>query len=493
MDFFHMPIQIISRDKGRSAVAAAAYRSGTRLDCTWDGRTHDYTRKNHIVYSEIMLPPQAPREFYDRATLWNSVEWNEPKRNNQLAREMELSLPAELSREEQIKLVQRFVQKTFVDDGMCADFSVHDKNDGNPHVHIMLTMRPLTEDGQWDEKSKMVYELDENGERIKLPSGNWKSHKEYTTDWDNRKNAEKWRTAAADFINESLRENGFTSGFVDHRSYARQGKKQIPMVHEGPEVREMEKRGIRTELGDQNCEIRSWNRMLKQYQARLARLNAWSTAESQAAEYAVKNGTAEPDSKLSYRFMLNIMNAHNPENRKDNRLQDATSVHCFMLDYGIQDEITYNAAVKEVNDQYYMLRSKIVEGEQMISMLNKRIQMAEDLKQFQSVHNKYEKLPVKKKDAYYDAHRMELTRYDAAERFLTQCRADGETVSIKKWKEALKYCERDKFFKEYEMKEFKKKIHILELIKREFVRDKSNDHGSYDQSKEHITKSEPAR
>ena len=151
-----------------------------------------------------MLPPQAPREFYNRATLWNSVEWNEPKRNNQLAREMELALPAELSSEEQIKLVQRFDQKTFVDDGMCTDFSIHDKNDGNPHARIMLTMRPLTEDGLWGDKSRMVYELDENGERIRLPSGNWKSHKENTTDWDNRNNVEKWRVAAADFINDIL-------------------------------------------------------------------------------------------------------------------------------------------------------------------------------------------------------------------------------------------------------------------------------------------------
>ena len=482
MVFFHAPVQIISRQKGRSTVAAAAYRSGTRIECTWDGRTHDYTRKQHIVYSQIMLPSQAPREFYDRATLWNSVEWNEPKRNNQLAREMELALPAELSREEQIKLVQRFVQKTFVDEGMCADFSIHDKNDGNPHAHIMLTMRPLTEDGLWGDKSKMVYELDENGERIRLPSGNWKSHKENTTDWDNRNNVEKWRAAAADFINEALRENGFTTGFVDHRSYARQGKKQIPMVHEGPAVREMEKRGIVTELGSYNREIREWNRMNKQYQARLTKLNAWAMAEKKACEYAAEHGMSEPDPDLAYRFVMRLLQAHKPDNHRDNRLKDAIRVQNLMKDYDIHDAASYAAAVKKINGEYYDLRSKVAEDDRIIDLINERLQMADDLKKYKGVHKKWESLPDKKKEAFYETNRIELMHYEAAERFLNQCKADGEIVNVKKWKEALSYCYKDKFCNEYTMKQFKDKIHSLELIKREFVRDKAMDKDKFGHS-----------
>ena len=134
---------------GRSAVAAAAYRSGERLTNEWDGRTHDFTHKPGIVHKEIMLPAHAPPEFQDRSTLWNSVEQIEKASDAQLAREIEVALPVELSRAEQLALVRSFVKDNFVAEGMCADFALHDKGDGNPHAHILLTIRPLKPDGRW--------------------------------------------------------------------------------------------------------------------------------------------------------------------------------------------------------------------------------------------------------------------------------------------------------------------------------------------------------
>ncbi|MBS5727596.1 MAG: MobA/MobL family protein [Faecalibacterium sp.] len=256
MDFFHWTTKIVSRNKGKSAVAASAYISGTKMENTWDGVTHDYTRKKHVIYTEVMLPPNAPREYADRSLLWNSVEWNETKANSQLARSIELALPAELSHEQNIALVRKLVKKLFVDKGMCADVAFHDKGDGNPHAHILLTMRPLTPDGKWGDKSRLEYVLDADGNRIPArQKGRWKTRKVYTTDWDDRGNAERWRAAAADAINEALREAGFTQGFVDPRSYADQGVQRIPMVHEGPDARAMEKRGVphggwRKEPGD---------------------------------------------------------------------------------------------------------------------------------------------------------------------------------------------------------------------------------------------------
>ena len=104
MDFFHWTTKIVSRNKGKSAVAASAYIRGTRMENTWDGVTHDYTRKKHVIYTEVMLPPNAPQEYADRSLLWNSVEWNETKANAQLARSIELALPAELSHEQNIVL-----------------------------------------------------------------------------------------------------------------------------------------------------------------------------------------------------------------------------------------------------------------------------------------------------------------------------------------------------------------------------------------------------
>ncbi|SFJ38576.1 protein of unknown function [Ruminococcaceae bacterium D5] len=188
----------MSRGKGKSAVAAAAYRSGEKLTNEWDGMTHDYTRKGGVVHTEIMLPSHAPPSFSDRSTLWNSVELYEKAGNAQLAREIDAALPIELSREEQIRLVREYCSSQFVSRGMCVDFAIHDTDSGNPHCHIMLTMRPLDERGTWAAKSKKEYDLDENGERIRLPSGRYKTHKVDLTGWNDKDNTLLWRKAWAD-------------------------------------------------------------------------------------------------------------------------------------------------------------------------------------------------------------------------------------------------------------------------------------------------------
>ena len=124
---YHWNIGIVSRGKGKSAVAAAAYRSGEKLTNEWDGMTHDYTRKGGVVHTEIMLPPHAPPSFADRSTLWNSVELYEKAGNAQLAREIDAALPTELSREEQIRLVREYCSSQFVSRGMCVDYAIHDE------------------------------------------------------------------------------------------------------------------------------------------------------------------------------------------------------------------------------------------------------------------------------------------------------------------------------------------------------------------------------
>ena len=166
--------------------------------------THDYTRKGGIVHAEIMLPAHAPPEFADRSTLWNSVEQIEKARDSQLAREIEAALPRELSGEQQLALVRAYVKDNFVDKGMCADFAIHDKGTGNPHVHIMLTLRPLKENGQWGAKCRKAYDLDENGQRIPDGKGGWKNHREDTTNWNDKGNVEIWRAAWAACTNRAL-------------------------------------------------------------------------------------------------------------------------------------------------------------------------------------------------------------------------------------------------------------------------------------------------
>jgi len=190
---YHLSIKIISRGKGKSAVAASAYRSAEKITNEYDGMIHDYTKKGGVTHTEILLPDHAPKKYFDRSTLWNAVEKIEKNKNSQLAREIELALPAELSSEQNLSLVREYVNQNFVSVGMCADICIHDKKDGNPHAHIMLTMRPFEEDGSWGAKSKKEYMLDENGEKIILKSGEYKSRKINSTDWNDQTKAEEWR------------------------------------------------------------------------------------------------------------------------------------------------------------------------------------------------------------------------------------------------------------------------------------------------------------
>ena len=236
--------------------------------------THDYTRKRGIVHSEILLPPHAPPCFQDRGTLWNSVEQIEKAGNSQLARELEVALPIELSREEQVRLVRAYCSSQFVSRGMCADFNIHDTGSGNPHAHILLTMRPMDAQGKWLPKSRKEYVLDENGEKIRLSSGNFKTRKVDLVDWNSQGNAEVWRKAWADLANEFLEQNDRPER-IDHRSYERQSVEEIPTQHEGPTVRAMEAKDIRTDKGDLNRWIRKTNAMLREAKQKIAALIGW--------------------------------------------------------------------------------------------------------------------------------------------------------------------------------------------------------------------------
>ena len=166
MAIFHLSVKVISRSKGKSAVGAAAYRSSEKIENAYDGVVHDYTRKRGIIHTQILLPFHAPAKYYNRSVLWNAVEKAEKAKNSQLARDIEISLPRELPFSRQKQLVIGFVRQTFVNEGMCADICFHDKLDGNPHAHIMLTMRPINEDGSWGQKQKKVYVLDGSGNKI---------------------------------------------------------------------------------------------------------------------------------------------------------------------------------------------------------------------------------------------------------------------------------------------------------------------------------------
>lgn len=270
MAIYHCSIQIIGRSGGKSAVASAAYRSGEKLYDDRTGLTHDFTKKRGVVFTEVSLPAHAPPEYADRNVLWNAVEKVEKKSNAQLAREIEVALPKELSRECQIEIVRKYVQENFVSVGMCADWALHDKGDGNPHAHIMLTMRGIKPDGSWAQKEKKVYVLDEAGKRIplidpatgeqKLGKRNEKMWKRITVeanDWNDHSKAEIWRKSWADICNEYLS----VEQQIDHRSYKRQELDLEPTIHEGYRARKMEKAGFVSNRCEYNRIVRKLNEL----------------------------------------------------------------------------------------------------------------------------------------------------------------------------------------------------------------------------------------
>ena len=269
MAIYHCSIKIISRSDGKSAVASSAYRSGEKLMDDRTGLVHDFTKKRGVVFTEVALPAHAPPEYADWNVLWNAVEKAEKKSNAQLAREIEVALPKELSRECQIEIVRRYVQENFVSVGMCADWALHDKGDGNPHAHIMLTMRGIKPDGSWAQKEKKIYALDEDGNRIplidpatgeqKLGKRNelWKRITVEPNDWNDQTKAEIWRKSWADICNEYLS----LEQQIDHRSYKRQELDLEPTIHEGYRARKMEKAGFVSNRCEYNRIVKKLNEL----------------------------------------------------------------------------------------------------------------------------------------------------------------------------------------------------------------------------------------
>lgn len=211
MAIYHLSGSIISRSQGRSAIASAAYRSGEKLSDEREGIAHDYTKKQDVVYSEIFLPEHAPESFKNRQTLWNAVELCEKRKDAQLAREFTISLPRELTIEQNKTLISEFVTHEFVSKGMIADVCFHNDvmKDGNrqPHAHVMLTLREVNEDGF--------------GKKVR--------------DWNNKELLLQWRESWSNSTNHHLALNGFDVQ-IDHRSNEARGIELEPQYKIGPSV-----------------------------------------------------------------------------------------------------------------------------------------------------------------------------------------------------------------------------------------------------------------
>ena len=312
-----MESKIVSRGMGRSVVAASAYMSCSRLYNDYDGIQHDYTRKQGLIWQDVFLPAQAPQEWRDREQLWNAVEAAEKTKDSRLAREIIVALPVELEHDEQIALTSAYISQQFAADGMCADVAIHDTDGYNPHAHILLTMRPLNEDGTWQYKTEKEYLCMKDGEERGFTAAEFKDaqlegwEKQYlcrvgrkrvymtlsaaaehgytrvdkhpkssrygrqnpiTARWNSEDQLISWREAWADMANRAIEQAGLEER-IDHRSHAVRGIDEQPTIHEGVEAVHLEEKGFVSERRALNRQIRADNALLRKLKEQIRQLS----------------------------------------------------------------------------------------------------------------------------------------------------------------------------------------------------------------------------
>lgn len=458
-DSFHFSVNIISRGKGKSAVASAAYISGEKIKNEWDGVTHDYTRKQGVISKEIFLPDHAPKEYKDRKTLWNSVELFEKNSNAQLARNFIISLPKELSIEENKKMIEEYIQNNFVKEGMIVDLAIHDESiEGNQniHAHIMTIVRPINEDGTWGQKSKKEYILDEKGEKILNKNGKPKTRKVELTSWNDKGNVEKWRENFSDLCNEYLAKNKIEKR-VDHRSFKRQGIKQIPTIHLGASASAMERKGIRTEKGDINREIKKQNELLKNIGNEIKKITSWLAGFKDKLKESYKEYKDQSKKQIeneSGLFNLYEYLSFYQEMQENNRAE--------LSFYGKRNKAIYDLKryasginylrenkIKTISDlqgHINTLRSKnseiyktIKENSQNIEDLNKCLAYAKTVRKTKATYQEYESKKIFK-ESFYKNNQKEIDQHIRARNLIEKI-SGKKNLREKEWLGEIKNLE----------------------------------------------------
>ena len=427
MALFHLNVTQIKRSKGQSAIAAAAYRAGEKLYSEYYGETSDYTNKGGVICSEILLPDHAPREYADRKTLWNAVEKAERGKNAQLAYSFDIALQNEFSMDENVALARQFLLEHFVRRGMVVDFAIHvpDTEPGgisNPHFHVLTPIRPIEQNGKWGMKQRRVYEQDEEGNRLLDADGNYIFNAVPTTDWGSPETLEYWREQWAALCNAKFEEKGLPER-IDHRSYERQGVDILPTIHEGPSVRQMEAKGIRTDKGEFNRWIKATNGLIQSIRKKIAVLLDWL---KETKEELSKPQTPDLISLLQIYFNQRNAGAYT-QKAKANNLKELSEIITFLQEHGITDVESLEAFISE--------RRSIVDEKK--TQLDIQTTEMKDLQKLPDAWDTYKRLkPVadkvlsikftKAKEKYKAEHKAELNQFYAANRLLTKYFPDGK-------------------------------------------------------------------
>ena len=411
-------------------MSAAAYQSGEKLFSEYDGQWKSGDHQERIVFKDILLPPNAPKAYADRQTLWNAVDASEPKDNAQTARRFIITLPKELSIEDNIRLIRDYCQKQFVDRGMIADIAVHfdDKEPPNPHAHILCTMRSMNEQGEWNDKTKTTYALDENGNRIMGKNGKWKRIRIDTVDWNDRKYCEIWRHEWETQQNAALEKAGRTER-VDMRSFKRQGLETAPQVHLGPAAFALEKKDIRTDLGEHNKAVKIINGLFAAIKRALKTFAEWlrKINEVISDHEKIDDPSSFPlyevlfayyDLRKKERWHWNIY-AQNKAGAKD--LQTLSRTIIFLKEHNINTINDLAMLMTKTSDRIGELNAAKKTKEQRIRDIDAILEADKTIREFGPILEKYNGIFFKDaKEKYRQKHTDEIEKVKTAQWLLNK-------------------------------------------------------------------------
>jgi len=409
-------------------MSAAAYQSGEKLLSEYDGQWKSGDHLERIVHKDILLPPNAPREYAERQTLWNAVDASETKDNAQTARRFIITLPKELSIEENIQMIRDYCQKQFVDRGMIVDLAVHfdDKEPPNPHAHILCTMRSMDEQGHWNDKTKTAYALDENGNRIMGKNGKWKRIRIDTADWNDRKYCEIWRHEWEVMQNAALKDAGRTER-VDMRSFERQGIETAPQVHLGPAAFALEKQGIRTELGNHNNAVKHINNLFSAIRHKLKSMLDWLKELKKIISDHEK--LESPGDFPLYQVLFAYYDLRekqrwdwHPGARSKAGLKDfkeKTSLFAFLQEREIYSVNDFGRLINDTNGKFREMDAARKSKEKRIRDIDAILNAVKTLKELNPIQEKYDHIFFKgAKEKYGSEHADELEKIKKARKLL---------------------------------------------------------------------------
>ena len=438
MSLFHFHVTQIKRSVGQSAVACAAYRAGEKIYSEYYGEISDFTRKGGVICTDILLPPQAPAKYQDRATLWNSVEKAERGKKAQLAYSFDIALQNELSLDENIALARRFVSEQLVGRGMVADFAIHqpDKGDGgipNPHFHILCPIRPIEPDGNWGQKQQRVYRLDEGGNRIRDSNGKPLFDAVSTTDWGDPATLEAWREAWAAMVNAKFAENGLTCR-IDHRSYERQGLDLLPTVHEGVAVRQMEAKGIATDKGDLNRWIKNASNLLRDIRNKIIGLTDWIKA--------IKDELNKPQAPTLADLLSAYYTARNAgawsNKAKVGNLKDFAKAINYLTEEGITTLEDLAARLADHSDQTQAVNATMKAMSARKKELEDLLHYADLYRETKPVYDEWKGIKWKgRREKFEVEHERDMKMFRMARRKLEKHFPSAGKIPIQAWRQEL--------------------------------------------------------